>query len=136
VQLNIRGICSLRPGVPGVSEKIEVTSVVGRFLEHSRIYSFERGEETRIYIGSPDLMPRNLYNRVELLTPVEAPELQGQLSDVLDRSFADNTNAWELKPSGEWERRSPGSEPPRNLQKELLALHTERFESRPPVPAA
>jgi polyphosphate kinase len=136
VQLNIRGICSLRPGVPGVSEKIEVTSVVGRFLEHSRIYSFERGEEKRIYIGSPDLMPRNLYNRVELLTPVEAPELQVQLADVLDRSFADNTNSWELKSSGEWERRTPGSESPRNLQKELLALHTERFESRPPVPAA
>ncbi len=136
VQLNIRGICSLRPGVPGVSENIEVTSVVGRFLEHSRIYSFGRGDEERIYIGSPDLMPRNLYNRVELLTPVEAPELQAQLGDVLDRAFADNTNAWELKPSGEWERRSPGSDPPRNLQTELLALHTERFESRPPVPAA
>ena len=70
------------------------------------------------------------------LLPSTAVELQAQLGDVLNRSFADNTNAWELKPSGEWERRSPGSQPPRNLQKELLALHTERFESRPPVPAA
>ena len=72
VELNVRGICALRPGVPGVSDNIEVVSVVGRFLEHSRIYSFERpGEEERVYIGSADLMPRNLYNRVELVAPVE-----------------------------------------------------------------
>ena len=75
VELNVRGICALRPGVAGVSENIEVVSVVGRFLEHSRIYSFERpGEDARIYIGSADLMPRNLYNRVELVTPVEDPK--------------------------------------------------------------
>ena len=72
VELNVRGICALRPGVAGVSENIEVVSVVGRFLEHSRIFSFERaGEAERVYIGSADLMPRNLYNRVELVAPVE-----------------------------------------------------------------
>ena len=70
VQLNIRGICCLRPGVPGVSENIEVVSVVGRFLEHSRIYAFERDGEQTIYIGSADLMPRNLDTRVELMAPV------------------------------------------------------------------
>ena len=77
VELNVRGICALRPGVDGVSENIAVTSVVGRFLEHSRIYSFERpGEDERIYIGSADLMPRNLYNRVELLVPIEDPRVR------------------------------------------------------------
>ena len=85
VDLNVRGICALRPGVPGVSENIRVVSIVGRFLEHSRIYSFERKGERHIYIGSADLMPRNLYNRVELLTPVSDEPLQDQLSDVLDR---------------------------------------------------
>src|SRR5262245_1708411 len=92
VDLNVRGICALRPGVPGVSENIRVVSIVGRFLEHSRIYSFERPSERRIYTGSADLMPRNLYNRVELLAPVEAQGPQEELLDVLDRSFADNTN--------------------------------------------
>ena len=75
-------------------------SVVGRFLEHSRIYSFERpGEEPRVYIGSADLMPRNLYNRVELVVPVEDEHARGEPVDVLDRSLADNTNAWDLAPT-------------------------------------
>ena len=89
VELNVRGICALRPGVPGVSENIEVVSVVGRFLEHSRIYSFERpGEPERVYIGSADLMPRNLYNRVELVSPDRRPEQFARTSlDVLDRSL-------------------------------------------------
>ena len=106
VQLNVRGICALRPGVPGVSDNIEVVSIVGRFLEHSRIYSFERhGEPESVYIGSADLMPRNLYNRVELVTPVRDPKLRSELVEVLDRSFADNTNSWELREDGGWERR-------------------------------
>ena len=89
------------PGVPGVSENIEVVSVVGRFLEHSRIYSFERpGEAASVYIGSADLMPRNLYNRVELVIPIRDDRIRAELVDVLDRSFADNTNAWELRESG------------------------------------
>ena len=97
----MRGICALRPGVPGVSENIEVVSVVGRFLEHSRIFSFERpGEDARIYIGSADLMPRNLYNRVELVTPVEDQKIRAQLLDLLDRCLADNTNAWVLGADG------------------------------------
>jgi len=123
VQINPRGICALRPGVPGVSERIEVVSVVGRFLEHSRIYCFERhGEPESIYIGSADLMPRNLYNRVELVTPVRDPKLRTELVDVLDRSFADNTNAWELGADGSWRRRrSDGT--PRSVQRELIERH-------------
>jgi polyphosphate kinase len=126
IELNVRGICALRPGVPAVSEQIEVVSVVGRFLEHSRIYSFERpGEEERVYMGSADLMPRNLYNRVELVTPVDDRRIRFQLLDVLDRSLADNTNAWVLGSDGEWTRRQPDGEP-RNVQRELIEFHEAR----------
>jgi polyphosphate kinase len=126
IDLNVRGICALRPGVPGISENIRVVSIVGRFLEHSRIYSFERPDETRIFIGSADLMPRNLYNRVELLSPVEDEENRQQLFDVLERAFEDNTNAWQLGPDGVWSRLTTNGDPPRNLQNELLDLHVER----------
>jgi polyphosphate kinase len=126
VQLNVRGICALRPGVPGVSENVEVVSVVGRFLEHSRIYSFERpGEDPRIFIGSADLMPRNLYNRVELVVPVEDPRLRGELTDILDRSLADNVNAWDLLEDGSWRRR-PSDGEPRSVQRELVERHAAR----------
>jgi polyphosphate kinase len=128
VDLNVRGICALRPGVPGVSENIRVVSIVGRFLEHSRIYSFERPDETQIFIGSADLMPRNLYNRVELLSPVEEETNREQLFDVLDRSFADNTNAWELGSDGVWSRLTTNGDPPRNLQAELIESHVKRAE--------
>ncbi len=102
IDLNVRGICCLRPGIEGVSENIRVVSVVGQFLEHSRIYSFHRGDEHRYWIGSADLMPRNLDNRVELLAPVESPDLQAELEDTLERCFADDTFAWELGPDGSW----------------------------------
>jgi polyphosphate kinase len=131
VDLNVRGICALRPGVPGVSEKVRVNSIVGRFLEHSRIYSFESGGERRLLIGSAELMPRNLYNRVELLSPVEDEALQEQLADVLDRAFADNTSSWELGSDGRWTRLEPGEAEPRNLQRELMELHGARSEAAP-----
>jgi polyphosphate kinase len=104
IRLNVRGICCLRPGVPGVSQTIEVVSIVGRFLEHSRIFAFHRGDSHRYYIGSADLMPRNLDTRVELLVPVEAADLQDELQDTLERCFADDTNAWLLDASGRWHR--------------------------------
>jgi polyphosphate kinase len=117
VDVNVRGICCLRPGVPGVSDNIRVVSVVGRFLEHSRIYGFERGGERRYWIGSGDLMPRNLDTRVELLAPVEEPALREQLEDTLDRNLADDTFAWELKPDGSWHRRHGGT---RSVHRELM----------------
>ncbi len=105
IDLNVRGICCLIPGVPGVSETINVVSVVGRFLEHSRIYSFHRSDEHIYYIGSADLMPRNLDTRVELLVPIEKPELQAELEDTLERDLADDTNLWTLAADGSWTRR-------------------------------
>ena len=125
VQLNIRGICALRPGVPGVSENIKVVSVVGRFLEHSRIYSFERpGEDPRVFIGSADLMPRNLYQRVELVIPIDDERIRAELEDILDRSLADDTNAWELGTDGKWRRRE--CREGRSVQRELMVRHATR----------
>jgi polyphosphate kinase len=126
VDLNIRGICCLRPGIPGVSEEIKVNSVVGRFLEHSRIFMFQRDGETSVYMGSADLMPRNLDHRVELVTPVQDPALRDEMADVMERSLADNTNAWTLGADGRWTRREPGEEEPRNVQKELHEWHEAR----------
>jgi polyphosphate kinase len=126
VDLNIRGICCLRPGVPGVSETIQVVSVVGRFLEHSRIYAFERNGEQTVYIGSADLMPRNLDTRVELLAPVLAPPLCADLLETLQLCLADDANAWTLADDGEWTRREPGSPVPRSAQRELMARHAAR----------
>ena len=117
VDLNVRGISCLRPGVEGVSENVRVVSVVGRFLEHSRIYAFERGQEASYWIGSADLMPRNLDQRVELLVPVDDPDLRAELEDTLERSLADDTFAWELEADGSWTRREGGE---RRLQEELM----------------
>ena len=131
VELNVRGICALRPGVAGVSDNISVVSVVGRFLEHSRIYSFERpGEEPSTYIGSADLMPRNLYNRVELVVPIGDGDVRADLLDVLDRSLVDDTNAWELRPDGRWMRRRRG-EQPRSVQRELIERAQARAGAEP-----
>jgi polyphosphate kinase len=117
IDINVRGICCLLPGVPGVSDTINVVSVVGRFLEHSRIYSFQRGDDRVYYIGSADLMPRNLDTRVELLTPVEDPELQLELEDTLERCLADDTFAWTLDPEGAWIRRTGRT---RSVHRELM----------------
>jgi polyphosphate kinase len=117
IDLNVRGICCLIPGLPGVSETINVVSVVGRFLEHSRIYSFHRGDEHVYYIGSADLMPRNLDTRVELLAPVEDPELRAELEDTLERCLADDTFSWTLSPDALWTRRTGGT---RAVHRELM----------------
>ena len=136
VDLNVRGICCLRPGVAGVSENIRVVSIVGRFLEHSRIYAFQRGEETRVLIGSADLMPRNLDSRVELVAPVEDAALRAELLDVLERCLADNANAWELDADGVWTRLRADGEERRSVQEELRARHAaraaEQLAAQPP----
>jgi polyphosphate kinase len=103
IELVVRGICTLRPGVPGRSTRIRVVSVVGRFLEHSRVYRFENGGEPEHFIGSSDLRPRNLRRRVELLVPVRAASHQAQLDEILQLYLADGS-AWVLRPDGRYER--------------------------------
>jgi polyphosphate kinase len=105
IDLIVRGICCLRPGVPGLSENIRVRSIIGRYLEHSRVYHFAHGaadDAPIFYIGSADWMPRNLDRRVEALVSIDEPELQQRLVDVLDVNLADDTLAWTLGPDGEW----------------------------------
>ena len=134
VDLNVRGICCLRPGLPGVSENIRVVSIVGRLLEHSRVYTFERHGEHTVYIASADLMPRNLDHRVELAVPIESAELRAELLDTLERAFADNQNAWDLDGEGHWHRLSPKpGEPPRSLQMELAERYAARASSERPA---
>jgi len=132
VELNVRGICCLRPGVPGVSENITVVSVLGRFLEHSRVYAFERGDETTVLIGSADLMPRNLDTRVELLTPVEDKAAREDLLDTLERSLATDVGAWDLQSDRSWVKRVPGDSP-RSVQHELMQNHAARASETVPV---
>jgi polyphosphate kinase len=131
VELWIRGICALRPGVPEISENIQVRSIVGRFLEHSRIFWFENGGEPQAWIGSADLMHRNLDRRVEVL--VQIPQLihVRELGQLLDLGFDDNTSSWWLQPDGEWKRHNFGDdgEPLVDLQAALIGIHRRRRES-------
>ena len=111
VDVIARTTCALRPGVEGLSENIRVRSIVGRFLEHSRIYSFEAGNDTTTYIGSPDLMSRNLDHRIEVLVPVENARIRQDVHAILDSALADDANAWLLEPDGTWTRATPGDKP-------------------------
>jgi polyphosphate kinase len=117
VQLLVRGICALRPGVPGLSETIEVRSILGRFLEHSRVFWFENGGDSTAWIGSADMMHRNLDRRVEALVRMPSPDLVGLIDDLLTLSFDADTSAWILGPDGEWSRNSGTI----HLQEELIA---------------
>jgi polyphosphate kinase len=122
--LIVRGICSLRPGVPGVSDNIRVRSIVGRFLEHSRLYWFENGGDDELYIGSADLMERNLDRRVETLCPVRDPEIRQHLRDVVLNAYLQDTDrATVLDATGQYER--PGASDPFNAQRFLLEHYTQ-----------
>jgi polyphosphate kinase len=122
IDLQVRGMCVVRPGIPGVSDNIRVRSIVGRFLEHSRIYSFENGGDREIFIGSADLMGRNLDRRVETLVPVYDPQIAEVIhSRILSVLFADNVKARELLPDGRYVRVHPGKTAPVNAQQIFLA---------------
>ena len=132
IDLIVRGICCLRPGVPGLSDNIRVRSVVGRYLEHSRIFAFgERGEERRYIIGSADLMPRNLDRRVEAMAPVDDPELQSRLQEILDVNLADDTLAWQLAGDGSWSRVPAGDGVNTHLRLQELAFERARRRRKP-----
>lgn len=108
IDLIIRGICCLRPGVPGVSDRIRVISIIGRFLEHSRAFCFLNDGNEEVYIGSADWMPRNLERRIEAVTPVEEPAHRTAVRDLLLQMWGDNRQAWDLDPSGTYTQRQPG----------------------------
>ena len=107
ITLNVRGLCCLRAGVPGLSPTIRVYSILGRFLEHSRIYRFENGGDPESFIGSADLMTRNLSRRMEAVAPVGDPVIQAELDDILRVYDEDNCSAWDMQPDGEYLRREP-----------------------------
>jgi len=128
VELLVRGICCLRPGVPGISDNITVTSIVGRFLEHSRIYYFRNGGNEEVYLGSADLMPRNIYRRVEVLFPVGDPRLVKELRDgLLQVYLADNLRSRRMNPDGTYTRLRPkGDAPPLDSQAALIESRAAR----------
>src|SRR5207237_6723587 len=114
IDLICRGICALRPGIPGISENIRVISIVDRFLEHSRIFYFGNGGDAQVYIGSADWMDRNLSRRVEVVFPIEQTDLKHRLiGEYLATSMADNVKARELMADGSWKRVEPAAGQPR-----------------------
>ncbi len=139
IDLVVRGLCCLRPGVEGRSENIRVRSIVGRFLEHSRIFRFggEHGRELRVSFGSPDLMERNLDRRVEVVVPVEDPAIQRRLVGVLDDALRDEANSWVLAADGRWTRVADDDRLGFNLQDHLRAKAvTARRHPREMVPTS
>ena len=128
VDLLIRGICAVRPGVPGLSEHITVRSVLGRFLEHSRIFWFENGGEPTAYIGSADMMHRNLDRRVEVLVQVPQRSMES-VGKLLDLAFADGVAHWSLDHDGTWHAHRPTRDRPLiDLQQHLIETHRRRHD--------
>ena len=121
VDLIVRGICSLRPGLPGVSERITVRSIVGRFLEHSRVFYFENAGEPELFCASADWMERNFFRRVEVAFPIEPPQLRERILGDLEVYMQDNTQAWRLSADGMYQRLVPDGETPVNAQEKLVA---------------
>jgi polyphosphate kinase len=129
VKICARAICMLRPGVEGLSENVHVRSILGRFLEHSRIYSFEAGESSSVYIGSADMMPRNLDRRIEALVPIEHARSRQELSAVLDSVFSDDSHAWTLGQDGMWTRLTP-SRPEKPIDHQAAMMRRAQMRAR------
>ena len=127
VDLIVRDTCRLRPGIPGISENVRVISIVGRFLEHTRIFHFRNGGNEEYFIGSADCMKRNLESRVEVVAPVDTPDLQRELRQILDVQLNDRRSAWDMQPDGSYVQRTPGEgDDPRSSQQMLMDLAERR----------
>jgi polyphosphate kinase len=126
VDLIVRDTCRLRPGIPGLSENVRVISILGRFLEHSRVYYFHNGGNEEYYIGSADAMMRNLEHRVEVLAPVEEPSLRAELRQILELHLNDRRSAWDMQSDGTYVQRQPGGEEDMIGVQEHLAAAAER----------
>ena len=120
IKMIVRGVCCLRPGVPGVSEHIEVRSIIGRFLEHTRIYAFMNGGDWAVYAASADLMNRNMFRRVEICFPISDKKIAERILSDLENYLKDNSQAWLLQPDGKYLRSTPGEWPVYQVQAELL----------------
>jgi polyphosphate kinase len=129
ITLLVRGICCLRPGVPRVSETIEVRALVDRFLEHGRVFHFANGGQDEIYISSADWMPRNFHRRVEAMVPVEDPQLKARLREILAVQLDDNVKAWRLRSDGKYERMHPApGDPIVRSQARFIDMTRERVK--------
>lgn len=128
IQIWVRGICAVRPGVPGMSETIQVRSILGRFLEHSRIFAFGSGAEATVFVGSADMMHRNLDRRVEALVPVTDRDTVKRLGKLMDRAMSDEVSGWMLDADGRWLRQTSGPDGAAlaDLQSELIASYAAR----------
>jgi polyphosphate kinase len=136
IRLNVRGICCLRPGVPGLSDNIQVISILDRYLEHSRAFAFGNGGEPEVYISSADWMPRNLDRRIELMFPVQQQDLKDKVIEILRAQMTDNQKARLLKSDGAYERVAAGRSDPIRVQKYLYqrtVKDQERVRSLTPV---
>ena len=130
IELVVRGICCLIPGVEGYTENIRIISIVGRFLEHSRIYIFGKEERQKVYIGSADWMTRNTVRRVEVAVPVEDPDLKLRLNEMFITMLSDNVQARELNSNGKYRRLQPGEETPLNSQEFFYESAYEAAENQ------
>ncbi len=132
IRLNVRGVCCLRPGVKGMSENIEVTSVVDMFLEHARMFYFYNGGEDEIFLSSADWMPRNLDRRIELMFPLTAGPVRKEALETLKLFFKDNVKAWVLQPDGTWRRRAAGDEKRFRVQEFFCKKYADKKSSKRP----
>jgi polyphosphate kinase len=126
IDLIVRAICSLVPGVPGISEHIRVRSILGRFLEHSRLFCFEGDDEKAYFLGSTDLMPRNLDHRIEVVVPVDDGTVRNEIEGIFKALLNDNSQSWELHADGTWQRVAPKKSERRRPAQAVFMRRRER----------